>query len=40
MTTEIINIAHLKGTSKKKTSDKELHDIRNKVFEEIGKKYK
>lgn len=33
-------IAHLKGSSKKKTSDKELHKIRDKVFDEFGKKFK
>jgi len=29
------SIAHLKGASKKKTSDEDLHKIRAKVFEEF-----
>lgn len=33
-------IAHLKGASKKKTTDEELHKIREKVFEEFDKKLK
>jgi metal-responsive CopG/Arc/MetJ family transcriptional regulator len=31
-------IAHLKGVSKKKTSDEELERIREKAFEEIDKR--
>lgn len=36
----MMNIAKLKGASKKKTSDNELHDIREKAFEELTKKFK
>ena len=34
----MLEISHLKGASKKKTSDKELERIREKAFEEIDKK--
>ena len=33
-------IAHLKGASKKKTSEKEYEQIREKAFEELSKKFK
>ena len=33
----MMEIAHLKGASKKKTSDEELERIREKAFEEIDK---
>ena len=33
-------IAHLKGTSKKRTTEKEYEEIRKKAFEEISKKLK
>ncbi|MEK6952742.1 MAG: ribbon-helix-helix domain-containing protein [Nanoarchaeota archaeon] len=33
----MVEIAHLKGASKKKTSDEELERIREKAFEEIDK---
>ena len=36
----MMEIAHLKGASKKKTSDKELEKIRDKVFGEFNKKLK
>lgn len=36
----MMQIAHLKGASKKKTSDEELEKIRKKVFEEFEKKFK
>ena len=34
----IMQIAHLKGASKKKTSDADLEKIREKVFNELDKK--
>ena len=34
----MLEISHLKGASKKKTSDEELERIREKAFEEIDKK--
>lgn len=34
----MIQIAHLKGASKKKTSDEQLEKIREKVFEEFDRK--
>lgn len=34
----IMEIAHLKGAAKKKTSDKEYEKIREKAFEEISKR--
>lgn len=34
----MMEIAHLKGASKKKTGDEELHQIREKVFKEFEKK--
>ena len=34
----MIEIAHLKGASKKKTSDADLEKIREKVFNELDKK--
>ena len=34
----MMNIAHLKGAAKKKTSEKEYENIRKKAFEEIAKK--
>lgn len=34
----MMEIAHLKGASKKKTSDEELEKIREKVFEELERK--
>lgn len=36
----MIQIAHLKGASKKKTSDEELHKIREQVFNEFDKRLK
>lgn len=36
----MLQIAHLKGASKKKTSDEELHRIREKVFDEFDKRLK
>ena len=36
----MMEIAHLKGASKKKTSDEELEKIREKVFEEFDKKFR
>lgn len=36
----MIQIAHLKGASKKKTSDEELHKIRERVFNEFDKRLK
>ncbi len=36
----MIEIAHLKGASKKKTSDEQLDKIRNKFFEELDRKIK
>ena len=34
----MVQIAHLKGSSKKKTSDADLEKIREKVFNELDKK--
>lgn len=34
----MIQIAHLKGASKKKTSEEQLEKIREKVFEELDRK--
>mgnify|MGYP001567248727 CR=1 FL=1 len=34
----MMSISHLKGASKKKTSDEEFERIREKAFEEIDKK--
>ena len=34
----MIQIAHLKGASKKKTSDEQLENIRHKIFEEFDRK--
>ncbi len=34
----MMEIAHLKGAAKKKTSDEELEKIREKVFEELERK--
>ena len=34
------SLAHLKGASKKKTTEKEYEDIRKKAFEEISKRLK
>lgn len=34
----MLELSHLKGASKKKTSDEELERIREKAFEEIDKK--
>ena len=34
----MVQIAHLKGASKKKTSDADLEKIREKVFNELDKK--
>lgn len=34
----MLEISHLKGASKKKTSDEELERIREKAFEEIDKR--
>ena len=36
----MMSIAHLKGAAKKKTSDKEFEEIREKAFEELSKKIK
>lgn len=36
----MMEIGHLKGASKKKTSDKDLEKIREIVFEEFGKKFR
>ena len=36
----MIEIAHLKGASKKKTTDEELEKIREKAFEELDKKFR
>jgi metal-responsive CopG/Arc/MetJ family transcriptional regulator len=36
----MIDIAHLKGAAKKKTTEKEFEEIRKKAFEEISKKLK
>ncbi|VVB81569.1 Putative nickel-responsive regulator [uncultured archaeon] len=36
----MMEIAHLKGASKKKTSDEELEKIRERAFEEFDKKFK
>ena len=36
----MVKLAHLKGASKKKTSDEELERIREKAFEEIDKRIK
>ncbi len=36
----MMQIAHLKGAAKKKTSDKEYEEIRKKAFEELSKKLK
>ena len=36
----MMEIAHLKGASKKKTSDEELERIREKVFDEFDKRLK
>lgn len=36
----MLEIAHLKGASKKKTSDEELERIREKVFDEFDKRLK
>lgn len=33
-------LSHLKGASKKKTSDEKLESIRERAFEEIDKKFK
>jgi len=35
----MISLAHLKGASKKKTTDKNYERIRKKAFEEIAKKF-
>jgi len=34
----MINIAHLKGSAKNKTTEKEYEEIRKRAFEEISKK--
>ena len=34
----MMEIAHLKGDSKKKTSDEQLEKVRKRVFEELDKK--
>ena len=34
----MIEIAHLKGASKKRTSDEQLEKVRKKVFEELDRK--
>ncbi len=34
----MMSIAHLKGSAKKKTSEREYEDIRKKAFEEIARK--
>ncbi len=36
----MMNIAHLKGAAKKKTTDKEFEEIRKRAFEELSKKLK
>ena len=36
----MMEIAHLKGASKKKTSDEELEKIRERAFEEFDKKFR
>ncbi len=36
----MLEIAHLKGAAKKKTSEKEYEEIRKKAFEELEKKFK
>lgn len=36
----MMDIAHLKGAAKKKTSDEEYEKIRERAFEEISKKLK
>ena len=36
----MMSIAHLKGASKKKTTDEQLEKIRERVFEEFEKKVK
>ena len=36
----MMSIAHLKGASKKKTTEKEFEEIREKAFEELSKKLK
>jgi metal-responsive CopG/Arc/MetJ family transcriptional regulator len=36
----MMQIAHLKGASKKKTTDEEFEKIRARAFEEIGKKFR
>lgn len=36
----MISLTHLKGASKKKTSDEDLERIRKKAFEEIDKRIK
>lgn len=36
----MMSIAHLKGASKKKTTDEEIEKIREKAFEELSKKFR
>ncbi|MBW2965635.1 ribbon-helix-helix domain-containing protein [Candidatus Woesearchaeota archaeon] len=36
----MMEIAHLKGAAKKKTTEKEFEEIREKAFEELSKKLK
>ena len=36
----MIDMAHLKGAAKKKTTEKEFEEVRKKAFEEISKKLK
>ncbi|HLC64915.1 MAG TPA: ribbon-helix-helix domain-containing protein [Candidatus Nanoarchaeia archaeon] len=36
----MIQLSHLKGASKKKTSERELENIREKVFKELSKSVK
>ncbi len=36
----MLEIAHLKGAAKKKTSEKEYEEMRKKAFEELEKKFK
>ena len=36
----MMSIAHLKGASKKKTTEKEFEEIRERAFEELSKKLK
>ncbi|MEK6953346.1 MAG: ribbon-helix-helix domain-containing protein [Nanoarchaeota archaeon] len=36
----MISISHLKGVSKKKTTEKEYEEIRKKAFEEISRRLK